>query len=271
MRLAKFLAVLLLLAIASCDKSDIAKMAAPMQDDMIARGYIDQLRTKQFSKIEQDLDPTLRSKIDRNMLDKMAGVFPNEDAISVKVIGAQTSINKVFGAQSSEKTIVNIAYEFQFPSRWLVANVATQKSAGRSTIIGFNIYPTSDSLENTHRFTLVGKGLLQYAFLALMVLIPLFIVCVLVLCVRTKIAKRKWLWILFILCSFSALSINWTTGAWTMQPVYFLFLGAGATASPDGPWILSIAFPLGAVVFLIRRKHLVGTPTTAVPADVPAT
>jgi hypothetical protein len=271
MRPAKYFAIVLLLALASCGRGDIAKLVVPMQDDMIARGYIDQLRARQFSRIERDLDPSIRGAIDENMLNKMAGVFPSDEAISVKVVGAQTTVNKVLGAQPSETTIVNISYEFQFPSRWLLANVATQKSADRATIIGFHIYPTADSLESTHRFTLAGKSLFHYAFLALMFLIPVFIVSVLVICVRTKIAKRKWLWILFILCGFSAVSINWTTGAWAIQPVYILFLGAGASANPYGPWILSCAFPLGAIVFLIRRKHLVGTATTTAPEDVPAT
>ena len=35
--------------------------------------------------------------------------------------------------------------------------------------------------------------------LAFAILIPVFTLCALVLCIRTKMEKRKWLWIIFII------------------------------------------------------------------------
>jgi hypothetical protein len=68
---------------------------------------------------------------------------------------------------------------------------------------------------------------------------------------------RKWLWILFIALGFLKLQLNETTGAWTIQPLYFLLLGAGFTkAAPATPLFLSVAFPLGAVLFLLKRRSI---------------
>jgi hypothetical protein len=152
-----------------------------------------------------------------------------------------------------------LSFEYQFPSKWLLINVATQKKGGVSTIIGFNVYPLSDSLENINRFTLTGKTPLQYATLAFAILIPLFILSVLVLCIRTKMTKRKWLWIIFILFGIGRLTVNWTTGQWQVAPLYFLLLGSGAFAPPYGAWLISISLPLGAILFLFRRKKLVAS------------
>jgi hypothetical protein len=70
-------------------------------------------------------------------------------------------------------------------------------------------------------------------------------------------AKRKWLWLIFIALGLFQFHLNWTTGAWNLQPLSFLLLGAGFTkAAPAAPLILSVAFPLGAILFLARRKSI---------------
>ncbi len=81
----------------------------------------------------------------------------------------------------------------------------------------------------------------------------------LILRIRTKIGKRKWLWIVFIPFGFGRLSFNWTTGRVLFNPLSVHFQLLGAAAVKHGlyaPWIISISVPLGAIVFLIRRKRL---------------
>lgn len=59
--------------------------------------------------------------------------------------------------------------------------------------------PIPQSLETLNAFTFKNKGMLHIVFLILSIITPIFILTVLVICVRTKIKKRKWLWIIFIL------------------------------------------------------------------------
>jgi hypothetical protein len=70
------------------------------------------------------------------------------------------------------------------------------------------------------------------------------------------LAKRKWLWIIFILFGIGRITVNWTTNRWGFSPLSFLVFGSGAFAQPFGAWMISISFPLGAIVFLLRRKTL---------------
>jgi hypothetical protein len=231
------ISLLLLIILPGCAPADPAsqiKRFTPPEDEAMATNYIALLRQNKFDRIQNDLDLSIKNALTQDTLVKMAKAIPPQDPVSVKVIGAQ---------QVRDPGIykINLSFEYQFPSKWLLINVATQKKDGVSTIIGFNVYPLSDSLENLNRFTLAGKNFLQFATLAFAILIPLFSLCVLVLCIRTKMQKRKWLWIIFILIGVGKFTINWTTGQWQIAPLYLSLLGSGAFAPPYGAWLISIS------------------------------
>ena len=165
------ISLLLLLILPGCtpaDPASLIKKFTPPEDEAMATNYIALLRQNKFERIQNDLDPSIKSALTQDTLVKMAKAIPPEDPVSVKVIGAQQ-------AHNPDLYKINLSFEYQFPSKWLLINVATQKKDGVSTIIGFNVYPLSDSLENINRFTLTGKNPLQYATLAFAILIPLFI------------------------------------------------------------------------------------------------
>lgn len=250
MRFIYLIGVSVLMILSGCgDPASQIKKFTPPEDEAIAKNYIDLLRQNKFEPIEKDLDPSIKSDFTQDTLVKMSAVIPAQDPISVKVIGAHSF-------KGSNLSKINLTFEYEFPSKWLLINVATQKRDGVSTIIGFYVYPLSDSLENLNKFTLKGKSFPQYAIFAFAVLIPFLTLYVLVLCIRTKIEKRKWLWIIFILFGIGRLTVNWTTGQWQIAPLYFSLFGSGAFAPPYGAWLISISLPLGAIVFLIRRKKL---------------
>jgi hypothetical protein len=253
MRFIYLIGISALLIVSGCgDPDSMIKKFTPPEDEAIATNYIALLRQKQFGPIEKDMDPSLKSVLTQDTLVKMAAAIPAQDPISVKVIGAQQ-------VRNSDLYRINLSFEYQFPSKWLLINVATQIKDGVSTIVGFNIYPLSDSLENLNKFTLAGKNLLQYVALSLAILIPVFTLYALVLCIRTKMEKRKWLWIIFILIGLGKFTVNWTTGQWNLAPLSFQLFGAGSFAPPYGAWLISVSLPLGAVLFLIRRKKLVAS------------
>jgi hypothetical protein len=217
MRFIYSIGVLFLIILSGCGNPDnLIKKFTPPEDETIATNYIALLRQRQFEPIEKDLDPNLKSALTQDTLVKMAEAIPPQDPISVKVIGANS-------VRSTDLYKINLTFEYQFRSKWLLINVATQKKDGVSTIIGFNVYPLTDSLENLNKFTLAGKNLLQYLTLALAVLIPLFTLFALVLCIRTKMEKRKWLWIIFILIGIGKFTVNWTTGQWNFAPFFSNF------------------------------------------------
>jgi len=153
----------------------------------------------------------------------------------------------------------NLSFQYEFSGKWLLLNVATLEKVNVTTIVGFNVYPQKASLEEQNRFELLGKSALQYATLALVVVLPLFTLLVLILCLRTRMSGRKWPWVLFIILGIGKLAVNWTTGEWNMSPASVQLFSASAFAPLYGPWTLAISLPVGAVAFLLRRRALLAS------------
>ena len=247
------------------------KMITPPEDEAVAKNYIAFLRQGQFDQIRKDLDPKMADAFDRATFEKMRALIPAGEPTSVKVVGAYTNVSKFTGSESIRE--VNLTFEYQFPGKWLLINVATRKQSDVATIIGFRVQPLSDSMENVNKFTLAGKSPRQYAMLALVCFVPLLILCALIACIRTKMLKRKWLWIIFILIGIGKVTMNWSTGklsliqetvnatgghSYNFDFLSFQLFGASAFAQPYGPWILSVSLPFGAILFLLKRKSLAG-------------
>lgn len=247
MRYSHIAGALILGIIVGCDQASTMKAMTPAEDEQAARTYLKLLQDNKFEEVEKDLDPGIKTPNSRDLLKKMAALIPAEAPRSVKVVGSNA-----FRSQGLYKS--NITFEYQFPNKWLLANVAIQKKGSVSTIVGLHVNPIPDSLENLNRFKLPGKNVVQYGVLALVALVPLFTLYVLVLCIRTEIPKRKWLWIIFILLSVGKFTVNWTTGQWNFMPLAVQLFGGGAFAPLYGAWILSVSLPLGAFLFLLRRK-----------------
>lgn len=256
--------VLMLALLASCSQSSLMKSVSSSADEKVATHYVDLLRDHQYAQIEKDIDPSLRKPNMHDELLAMAAVIPAQPPLSVKLVGAH-----VFKSPGVYKT--NYAFEYQYPDRWLLISVATQTKDGVFTLIGFSTNKLKDSLEHANLFTLAGKSPLQYLVLAAAVLIPLFCIFALVLCARTPIPKRKWLWIIFILLGVGTLSVNWTTGQWGCMPISVMLLGASMTKPLFGAWTLSISVPLGAIWFLARRGTFLRESriTRSLPPELP--
>lgn len=154
----------------------------------------------------------------------------------------------------------NLTYQFGYDSNWIVANVAWHELPnGQREIIGLNAQPLTASLQEINGFSFKKARAAHYLFLAAMIAVPLFIITTLIVCIRTKIARRKWLWLIFILVGIASVSFNWTTGKAGIAPFSVQLLGFGAVASSVySPWIISVSVPFGAVIFWIKRRKLAG-------------
>jgi hypothetical protein len=244
--------------LAACSQEAMMQKFASPEEQATAKAYIDQLRRHEFGEIERAADASISGPSLDTTLNEMAALIPADPPMSVQLVGAQRF------SSGSAGTNVNLTFEYRFPAQYVVANVATKVKDGQRSIVGFHVYPESESLESRNRFTLSGKSALQYGVLAYAIVVALFTVVVLVVCARTKIKRRKWLWILFILFGFGKFSVNWTTGKWGIMILYAQLFSAGAHADFFGPWIISASLPLGAAFFSFYRNKLRGQDAGAV-------
>jgi len=243
------LAFLGILAVA-CSQEEWMRKVAPQEQQDIARAYIEKLRNHEFADIEKAADPSIAGALQGGTLEKMAALIPAGVPTSVKLVGANQFSSKADG------TTLNLTYEFQFGDKFMLINVARKTKDGTETIVGFRVNLLSASLEAQNRFTLSNKSALQYGVLAAAGGATIFTLYALIVCIRTKMARRKWLWILFILFGFGKIMVNWTTGQWDFTVLAVQLFSASAVAQNFSPWIISVSLPVGAAIFLNRRKKL---------------
>lgn len=159
-------------------------------------------------------------------------------------------------------------YELERESDFLLIDIYVSANPDCCKLHNINVRPSATRPSAINNFTLKEKSAWHYVFLAGLILVPLFIIYTLVACVRDKQLKRKWLWFLFILVGIYGINLNWTTGeigneffshtgtgSLHISLISFQILGAGfIKSSIFGAWTLTVAFPLGAVIYWFRRK-----------------
>jgi hypothetical protein len=239
---------LLVLFLVACDQEAMFERFVPKEEAALAKQVIAQVAARDYASVEAQLDPNLRSSDLRSKLEEMARQVPSKEPKSIRVVGTQTN-------HTNSATNFNLTFEYQYDNAWLIANAVLERRDGKVVVQGLHFVPRSQSLATENAFTLSQRSVLHYLVLALAVVIPLLVLYALVMCVKTKIPKRKWLWLLFVAVGFVQFQFNWTTGAWGIQPLSFALLGAGFyKAGPVAPYVFTLAFPLGALVFLKKRR-----------------
>jgi hypothetical protein len=251
-RILRFVGVLLLAFLVGCDQASLIERMTPAADEAAAKRYVDLLRHNQFDQIEKDLDPRFKGPHTRDALIKMAGLLPGEEPVSTKVVSVGFFHNNQ--ASGSDLTL-----EYEFPQEWFRVHVMQTRDT-TTPLFSLGINPLPDSLENTNRFTLIGKNGSEYAMLLLTVLCFGFSIYAFVVCMRTKPLKRKWLWVIATLIGVCSFSVNWTTGQFSIALFALHLPPGGGFAFFYGPWNFYISIPVGAIFFLGRRSsgHLAG-------------
>jgi hypothetical protein len=219
----------------------------PKEDVEFSKGYFDLFRERDFEAIEARVDPGLRNPQLRSELEKIAAVIPREEPVEIQVADART----VMGGGVIR---VHVTLQYAYPEQWLLLSIGLLKQGGDTFVTGIHAQTLPNSLEYVNRFTFEGKGVLHYVIFVSSIIVPLLIIAAVVLCIRTPVPKRKWLWILFILMGVVRFKLNWTDGNLSIIPGLQL-LGAGyVRIGLLGPWFLSASLPIGAIAFLLRRR-----------------
>ena len=230
------------------DRASLLKKYTPQDDEVLALHSVDLLFQDRYDEIENSLDPSIRNGDTHQHLLEMSNLFPSKP-ISVKTVEA-----RVFRSRDSRTTSITVEYEFA--RSWLLAQVVIRTKDGLKTITGFSVNPTAEPVEVMNEFTLDDKGSSQYAGLFLALWVATLTLYAFVLCVRMKIGKRKWVWLVAILVGVCQLTVNWTTGEWFFTPLALSTPPVRASCTAYGPWMLHILSPLGAIAFLRLRKGL---------------
>jgi hypothetical protein len=104
--------------------------------------------------------------------------------------------------------------------------VTVSDESGRDAITDLSVYPESMPLESLSRFTLRGKGTLHYAILFMGLFSVGLALYALLVCIRTPIRRRKWLWIIVTILGVGKQGIDWSSGElWYKVPHIAIIAG----------------------------------------------
>jgi hypothetical protein len=240
---------------------DCTKFINP-EDVAFADQYLGWLSGSDFDKAIEFLDPNMKPQM-IPLKDSFQKALTEVKAFEKIMIGC--NVNYFKGTGGSKRN-VNLSYEWSSPTAWYEGNLAWQEIGNTKTVYGLHISPLTAPLEKIHAFSLSHKGIGHWFFLLVCIVNPILILWALIACIRTKIPKRKWLWILFIIVGFFQFTMEWTSGelsgfiyksadGFKINPISFQLFGSGFNRATDySPWLVTISLPLGALIFLPRRK-----------------
>jgi hypothetical protein len=264
-RLVTYAVVLLVLGLTGCKVGWLIDRVAP---DAIRDGksYFEELRQRKVDQIVQSFDPGADKNSLRSDLGKVIALIPQQEPLGVETLGA-TAECKGSGVCTKLVTL-----EYRYPDRWILFQVTVSNRTGRYAITDLSIKPESMPLESINQFTLREKSWLHYAILLMALFSAGLAFYAFVLCIRTPIQKRKWLWIILTIIGFGKLGIEWSSGELWYKVLHISILPAGWGFDPDSPFMY-VSIPAGAILFLLLRNHLrrMGTPALPITATPPTT
>ncbi|HTJ79721.1 MAG TPA: hypothetical protein VL357_12060 [Rariglobus sp.] len=258
----KLLLLLSLVFLTGCNPSTLVEKIADKEKQRIALDYIHRLATDDPAMLVAELDLRVKSGSALASLTKLQAALPKEAPGVTNLVGYQVYYSSDTGTRN------DLTYQLGYGSKWWLVHVAWRELAGGNrAIIALEARPLSKSLQEINAFSFKHARGRHFLFLGAAILVPLFILPTLLVCIKTKIRRRKWLWIIIVLVGVVQFSINWTTGEISFSPFSFLLFGASAMAtSLYSPWIISFAIPAGAILFWIKRPKLMQSET---PPPVP--
>jgi len=242
-------AALAILMLSACNSDALIRKFTPADADARDRAYLALFVRGHQDSAAARLLPSLQTPAASGELAKMAALLATARMESMKVVGANTA---TFAASRR----VSLTYELSAkPGGWLLANVLTVDSAGTWFVDGAHVESVRQPLEESARFALSGKSPLFYMFLLVTILCAAVSIGAALFMATRKQMPNHWWWALASLIGVGAFSLNWTSGQTAFTLLNVQLLSAGAIESgPYAPWVLKLAFPLGAVIALPKYR-----------------
>jgi hypothetical protein len=241
--------LILLLVLGACNSvEDWNNKVSTAEERSFALSIIDATRQGNFGLIDARILPEYRPQLTPELFAKIRELAPPGKAV-LQTVAVDTQSDGF-----ASRTIKSFNYEIGGGKRWALFQVTILGPPGHLQLVGVHIYPLDRPPSSVNAFGSVDRGMIHYLWLAAMALALGTTLTALVLIVRTRGVRLKWLWALGCLMSFGLFQLNWTTGAWSVTPIGFVLFGAGAVQNgPLMPWIMQFAIPVVAIVFISLR------------------
>lgn len=240
----------------SCNPSDeIPFEILPKHIKKFSVTFIDSLANGNIDYCFNQLEDSIKTYENKKLMRKVHEYIKNKELVDFSLVGYESS---VLLNDSEKKDTYKLRFEYVYNDVWIYYKINIKETNSRMLLQGFYLMPTDKSLKELNRFTLKGKRLIHFVFLAVMALIPIFIVFSVYKCITLPL-KHKALWVIFMIISFIAIRINWTSGDIGIQLINVSVFGAGyySRSGIVEPWMLKFTLPIGTIIFWIFKNRLI--------------
>jgi hypothetical protein len=221
------------------------------QAQQFAADFLTELSTGQFGAAKARLDPKLRVTADV-ALPRIKDTLP---AAKPRLIDSGSTLFKSF-VDGSETAKSEFTFVMEADGKHTIAKVATQRDDKGILVTDIGITELNAPPEQLAKFSLADKPPGHFVFLAAMAACVGIILAALVALVRAKGTRRRWLWALAIVFTIGKVSMNWVTGELSFTTNSLALFGIAAVQpNPALPIEMSFGLPVGALMFLWRRRH----------------
>lgn len=246
-----FCAVLLLCT--SCAQGKRADFSSGEEAEF-AQNWLEKLRLRDYAYVYEHSGEKLKSELSEQAFEAFVSTYFDRNVKNISLLhrGYKTFKSLKSGGFSR----YDFVYEYEFENnQYAAAQIALERNESGLSVIGVTVTETGDSQKNINKFTLKNKTFKHYAVLFFALLMPLYSLCMFVVCLCTRFKrKHKIPWLLFILLGFGAVDINWTTGA--LRTGIGIQLLSAAAYADRGVWHVMFSVPLGAILFWVKRKKI---------------
>ena len=212
------------------------------------------LNQKKIEEAKTNINFELLTNFPKYDLEKYLSYFENNDKLDVKIVEYQEY-------PMNNNKMVNIAYQTNYLNKYIISLFEIAKINNIPYIVGLRFRESNVSMIRLNSINLSEKSernkiSRHYTLLFLGSAILVFILVVFIICLFTKISK-KILWLFFIFVGLGNITLNWTNGEF-FQNLFTINIPTISfwQYSPYHPCILKISFPIGAVLFLIKRNKI---------------
>jgi hypothetical protein len=228
--------------------------------DVVALGkdFVIKLRARDFQGVVRDMEPNI-ANVSPELFEKVARQFPAGREQRVIATNWQETVMKSIAGNMGPADTVTLGLRYEYADGDAAqVNFVFHRINGKLLVYACNVAGLTAQQIEANRFDLANQTPFSYAYMAIAILIDAFSIGSFVLCAFGPWPRWRWRWLWMIATLIGVLRINYVfrTGAFYLMPLAFLLPPAQETRfASDGPWVLSLTIPIGAIGYWLARRR----------------
>ena len=243
---AVFIAICFLL-LSACSSAKLEQMLLTPQEQTLVRDAVNDVARGDSASLSKRVPPELAPKVAIAMPNMHRALPPPPFQLSF------TNGRWVSNGATRE---VDAVYEAKSKGAWALVETTLATTAGKTMLTSIDVQQTLVDPQQLNGFSFANASAAGLMMLTAMLAVALITVAALVRIWKSDRFRMRWVWTAGALFGLMTLKMNWTTGAFSFEPISFQFFSLGAVKQPIyAPWVFAVSIPLVALIALFWRGH----------------